>query len=135
MENTDAYQIDLSVTLPASEEQLDGIVRLLETIQSGETSLLVRVSNYRDFDDFMAVYLERREERWHVELDFPMDDFHWKYPLVLACDLSLGKTRQLLRSLLVDASGSGNNDLVYRHFRQVSAVRYGEKEPKLYSKD
>ncbi len=132
---SDSYLMEISVALPISEAQYGGILRLLGAMDSGKDALLIRVSNHEDFEDFMAVYLERRNDGYHMELDYPMDDFGWKYPLVLAGSLSTKWTRKLLRELLVDVTGSGESEVVNNHFRQVKAVRYGEKEEKKYSKD
>ena len=131
---SDSYLVELSVTLPLSEAQYDGILQLLGGMDSGRDALLIRVTNHEVFDDFMAVYVEWRDYGYHVELDFPMDDFDWKYPLVLACGLDGKDTVQLLRDLLVDVAGTGENEVVYNRFRRVTAVRYGERKAQEYAK-
>ena len=106
----------------------------MDGMGSGD-ALLIRVSNHEEFDDFMAVYLEWRDYGYHVELDFPMEDFDWKYPLVLAVGLGRKRTKQLLRDLLVNLSGTGENEVVMNRFRQVPALRYGEKKAEEYHKN
>ncbi len=132
---SDSYRMEISVALPISEAQYDGILQLLGAMDSGKDALLIRVSNHEDFEDFMAVYLERRDDGYHMELDYPMDDFGWKYQLVLVGSLSTKWTRKLLRELLVDVTGSGESDAVNSRFRRVKAVRYGEKEARKYTKE
>ena len=131
---SDSYMMEIGNTLPLSTAQYDALLRLLDAMGSGD-EMLFKASNHADFDDFMAVYLEWREYGFHVELDFPMDDFGWKYPLVLAAGLGRKRTEQLLRDLLVDVSGTGENELVQSRFRHVAAVRYGEKKATEYTKD
>ena len=46
--------------------------------------------------------------------------------LVIAC--------QLLRELLVDVSGTEENEVVLNCFRQVPAERYGERKPTVYER-
>ena len=130
-----SYLMEISVALPVSEAQFDGVLQLLDAMDGGETALLIRVSNHRDFEDFMAAYLERRGGGYRMELDYPMESFGWKYPLVLAGSLSAKETGKLLRELLVDVTGSGESDAVNSRFRRVKAVRYGEKEAKKYSRE
>ena len=113
---SDAFGVEISVTLPASEAQYDGILQLMEKMENRRDTLLIKVTNYRAFDDFMAVYLEWRNYGYHVELDFPMDDFNWKYPLVLASGLGAKRTKHLLRELLVKITGTGENEVVMTRF-------------------
>lgn len=131
----DSFGIGISSALPFSEAQYNGLIQLMYGMDSYCHELEVKIPNYADFDDFMAVNLEWCDGSYHVELDFPMDDFNWKYPLVLAADLDGKRTAQLLRELLVDVSGTEENELVLNCFRQVPAERYGEKRPTLYEKD
>ena len=131
---SDSYMMEIGNTLPLSTAQYDALVRLLDAMGSGD-EMLFRVSNHEDFDEFMAVYLAWRDFGFHVELDYPMDGFGWKYPLVLACGLSGEETKQLLRDLLVELRGTGENKVVYNRFRHVAAVRYGEKKATVYEKD
>ena len=131
---SDSYLVEISVTLPASGEQYDGILQMLGGMDNSKDALLIKVTNYADFDDFMAVYLEWRDFGFHVELDFPMDDFGWKYPLVLASGLGRKRTRQLLRDLLVNVTGTGEHEVVTSRFRRVTAVRYGEKKVDVFEK-
>ena len=131
---SDSYRIEIENTLPLSEAQYDGVLQLLDGMGSGD-ALLVRASNHEEFDDFMAVYLEWRDYGYHVELDFPMKDFDWKYPLVLAAGLGRKRTKQLLRDLLVSLSGTGENEVVMNRFRQMPALRYGEKKAEEYHKN
>ena len=132
---SDLYQVEISVTLPAGGEQFDGILSHLGEMENRKDALLIKVNNYKELDDFMAVYLERRDYGYHVELDFPMDDFGWEYPLVLASGLGAKRTRQLLRDLLVNMTGTGGNEVVSTGFRHVPAVRYGEKQAVVFEKD
>ena len=131
----DSYMIGISSALPFSEAQYDGLMQIVDNMDNCYNALEVKVPNHADFDDFMGVYLEWRDGRYRVEQDFPMDDFGWKYPLVLAADLDGKRTAQLLRELLVDVSGTGENELVLNCFRQVPAEHYGEKKPTVYEKD
>ena len=131
---SDLYQVEISVTLPAGREQFDGILSHLGEMENRKDALLIKVNNYKELDDFMAVYLEWRDFGFHVELDFPMDDFGWEYPLVLASGLGAKRTRQLLRDLLVNVTGTGEHEVVTSRFRRVTAVRYGEKKADVFEK-
>ena len=112
---SDSYMMEIGNTLPLSMAQYDALVRLLDAMGSGD-EMLFRASNHADFDDFMAVYLKWRDYGFHVELDFPMEDFGWRY-------------------LLVDLTGTGEHDLVQTRFRRVPALRYGEKKAEEVRKD
>ena len=129
-----SYTVGISSALPFSEVQYNGLMQIVDNMDSCYNALEVKIPNHADFDDFMAVYLEWYDGRYHVELDFPMDDFNWKYPLVLAADLDKAQTAQLLRELLVDVSGTEENEVVLNCFRQVPAERYGEKKPTVYER-
>ncbi len=130
-----SYEIGITSALPFSEAQYGGVLRLLDGMGDGETVLYIRASNYADFGDFMAVYLEGRGDGFRVELDFPTDDGRKKFPPVLAGDLDEEETRRLLRELLVDVSGTEGSELVLRRFRQMPAPRCGGKEATEYRKD
>ena len=132
--SSDSCMMEIGNTLPLSTAQYDALVRLRDAMGSGD-EMLFRASNHADFDDFMAVYLKWRDYGFHVELDFPMEDFGWKYPLVLAAGLRGQSTKQLLRELVVNLTGTGENEVVQNRFRQVSAQRYGEKKAEEYRKD
>ena len=131
---SDSYMMEIGNTLPLSSAQYDALLRLLDAMGSGD-EMLFKASNHADFDDFMAVYLKLRDYGFHVELDFPMEDFGWRYPLVLAAGLGAKRTKRLLRDLLVDVTGTGEHDLVQTRFRRVPALRYGEKKAEEYEKD
>ena len=130
----DSFRIGISSALPFSEAQYNGLMQIVDNMDYGYHELEVKFPNYAEYDDFMAVYLEWRDGRYRMELDFPMDDFGWKYPLVLAADLDGKRTAQLLRELLVDVSGTEGNELVLNCFRQVPAERYGERKPTVYER-
>lgn len=131
----DSFGIGISSALPFSEAQYDGLMQIVYGMDSNCHELEINIPNHADFDDFMAVYLDWRDGCCHVELDFPMDDFGWKYPLVLAADLDGKRTAQLLRELLVDVSGTEENEVVLNCFRRVPAERYGERKPAVYEKN
>ena len=131
---SDSCMMEIGNTLPLSEAQYDALLRLLDAMGSGD-EMLFRASNHADFDDFMAVYLKWRDYGFHVELDFPMEDFGWRYPLVLAAGLGAKRTKRLLRDLLVDLTGTGEHDLVQTRFRRVPALRYGEQKAEEVRKD
>ena len=131
----DSYMIGISSALPFSEAQYDGLMQIVDNMDNCYNALEVKIPNYADFDDFMAVYLKWRDYGFHVELDFPMEDFGWQYPLVLAAGLGAKRTKRLLRDLLVDLTGTGEHDLVQTRFRRVPALRYGEKKAEEVRKD
>ena len=129
------YTCRIRSALPLNDRQLDSLYRIVEAMEHDcSTALFFEVSNYRQVDDFMAVYIEHGDRGLHVELDYPMDDWGWKYPLVLAGNLSLEKTRELLRRTLRDLEETCDIDFVFNGFRSVTAVRYGAKEPEEFSK-
>lgn len=128
------YTYRIKSKLPLSEEQLDGLVRIVEAMDDDETDLLFKVGNPEDIDDFMAVYVRWSERGRHVEIDYDMSGFNWKYPLVLAGNVSVREAAELLRQLLLELVESGDIGLVFNHFRATEAVRYGEPESKTLSK-
>ena len=130
-----SYTVEISSALPFSEVQYNGLMQIVDCMDDRYFALEIKIPNHTEFDEFMAMYLEQLNGRCHAELDYAMDDFGWKYPLVLAADLDRGETAQLLRELLVDASGSGENEMVLNRFRQVPAARYGEEIPTVYERD
>ena len=127
--------VELAWCAYVNRAQYDAILLLLDGMYDGDTSLRIEVSNYAEYDDFMAVYLECRGDGFLVELDFPMEEYDWAYPLVLAAELGTEQTEQLLRDLLLDAAGTGRNETVSRCFRRVPALRYGERGTKKDEKD
>ena len=130
----DSFGIEISSALPFSEAQYDGLMQIVYGMDSYCHELEIKIPNHADFDDFMAVYLEWQDGNYHVELDFPMDDYGWKYPLVVAADLDEKQTAQLLYELLVDVSGTEKNKVVQNRFRRVPAKRYGEGKPTVYER-
>ena len=131
---SDSCMMEIGNTLPLSPAQYDALVRLLDAMGSGDETLF-KASNHAEVDDFMAVYLKWRDYGFHVELDFPMEDFGWQSPLVLAAGLGAKRTKRLLRDLLVDLTGTGEHGLVQTRFRRVPALRYGEQKAEEVRKD
>lgn len=122
--------------LPLNDRQLDGLYRIVEAMEHDRSAaLFFEVSNYRQIDDFMALYIEPGSRGLRVELDYPMDDWGWKYPLVLAGNLSVEKTKELLRRTLRDLEETYDIDFVFNGFRSVTPVRYGAQKPEKFSKE
>ena len=130
------YISGLKSALPLNDRQLESIYRIVEAMEHDRSSaLFFEVSNFRQIDDFMALYIEPGSRGLRVELDYPMDDWGWKYPLVLAGNLSLEKTKELLRRTLRDLEETYDIDFVFNGFRSVTPVRYGAQEPEKFSKE
>ena len=111
----DSYTIGILSALPFNEAQYSGMMQIVDSMDSCYNALEVKIPNHADFDDFMVVYLKWYDGHYHVELDFSMEDIGWKYPLVLAADLDRAQTAKLLRELLVDVSGTEENEVVLNH--------------------
>ena len=131
----DAYTIKITSALPFSEAQYNGLMQIVDKMDNCYNTLEIKIPNHAEFNDFMEVYLEWRGGCYHVELDFAMDEFGWKYPLVLAADLEGKRTERLLRELLVDVLDTGENEMVLNYFRQVPAERYGEEKPAVFERN
>ena len=51
------YTCEFRSKLPLNEEQIDGLLRLVEAMDDDETDLLFKVGNPEDIDDFTGVYV------------------------------------------------------------------------------
>ena len=126
------YLSKITSKIPLSDEQLGALYSMVEAMADQDTAILFQISNYRETGDIMAVFIEWSERGRLVELDYPMDEYRWKYPLVLARHLSVEKTKELLRRTLRDLEETEDIDFVFSGFRRVKAVRYGEPEEKCF---
>ena len=62
-----------------------------------------------------------------MELIFPMDDFGWEHPLVLAADgIDFEGVKRILTEILMNQKDTEDIDLVLYSFRDVTTEVYGE---------
>ena len=119
---------NMRIRRPIGETVFAKIEERIMTLTEDPDDFLV-VDLDEDKDSVLFIQAVRCGDGCHVEVAFDMDDFGWKYPLVLAANLDEKRTARLLRELLVDVSGTEENELVLNCFKQVPAERYGEKRP------
>lgn len=121
------YELTLA-ELPVSDEQFEAIVSILQSLQTrSDVSLIIKILNHDDPQEILVAY---SGTSYYCELNFPMDDFEWDHPLLLARDgLSFDEVANLLWLITVCEMDTDDISLVYYHFKQVSTVIFNGNKP------
>lgn len=111
-------------SFPVDESDFEQYLLFLELVrQSQSTSVAFGTAGSKDYQEIRLSYTG---DAFYLEITYPMDDFGWDHPLILANDsLTLAEAEEVLRSLLVD--GTDQTEIITNHFHEISSSIYEEK--------
>jgi len=90
--------------------------------QRQDVTVVIEIENS---DDYQELRLSCTGEAYYLDITYPMDEFGWEHPLILADDrLTAAEAEEVLRSILVDENDQ--TDIIMKRFRQVSGFIYGD---------
>lgn len=95
------YTIGVTIhKLPIDEDNFAPYYKTTESLQTRmDTSFEIQLQGENDPSNILIAY---GKNKYYVEFEFPMDDFEWEHPLVMARDgLDLDDVAQLLWEKLV----------------------------------
>ena len=112
-------------TLPMNDRQLEGILMITRILKTDhEHGLILLMPNN---DDPQEIRIRWIDDGYFVGLCFPMDDFGWSHPLLLAAEgLKYEDVEMLVTEICVNRTGTEHIELVMNEFRDVTARVYGE---------
>ncbi len=112
--------------LPASGGQMEALHRLVDDLQNRQDVALVIALTGRDDPQEMLVSFAG-DGRYYMELSFPMGDFDWAHPLLLANDrLSPDQVRDILTAILVEMQDTGDIDVIGEEFHEINSAVFGK---------
>ena len=112
-------------TLPMSDRQLEGFLRVTQALQTDpEHELVLQIPNN---DDPQEIQIRWNDNGYFVGFSFPMDDFGWSHPLVLAAEgLEYEDVEMLVREICVNQTDTESIELFMHEFRDVTGQVYGD---------
>ncbi len=116
-------------SLPAPAQQVSDIRIFVELCQlDPKRGLKVEIPNY---DDPREIWVEYRGNGYYLELSYPMDDFGWSHPLVLAGDgLEYKDIESVLNGILLEEKSTEELPVVVESLKDVTASVFGDTSNK-----
>ncbi len=115
-------------SLPARKEQIHSVLRIAERLRSEPQYAVGLV--LADHDDPGTFLFAWQGDGYKMVLYFPMEDFGWSHPLLLASDgLALEDVEKILKGICLDGKETGDMDEL-NSFRDVTYLVYGERARK-----
>lgn len=115
--------------LPANEEQMSGIITFLAYVKERTDVAVVIRSNDEEYADDVPqeVLLSASPHGYYMELNYPMEDWEWDHPLLLANDhLTEEEAASVLTSIFRDCTD--DIPIVSNEFGEVSSSVYPKEE-------
>ncbi len=106
-------------SLPAPQRQVADIRTFIELCQlDSKRGLKVELPNH---DDPQEIWIDYRESGYYLELTFPMNDFGWSHPLVLAGDgLEYEDIESVLNGILLERKSTEEIPVVMESLKDVT---------------
>ena len=110
-------------SFPIDEGEFPKYRQLMEFVQQRQDVTVV--IEIQDSTEYQEIRLSYTGEAYYLEITYPMDDFKWEHPLILANDsLTAEEAEEVLRSILVDETDQ--IEIIIEHFHEVSSSIYKE---------
>ena len=112
--------------LPASEKQIDGLHRIVQTLETDENESHILEVQLPNNDDPETIQVAHFEDGYYLGLKFPMADFGWEHPLVLAgTGFTCTEIEEVLDDILVELVGTDEISIISNGVRDVTGEFYG----------
>jgi len=119
------YTMECPVTevidsLPVEKQSFDDICIFIQIPEyPTPRNLKLQLPNH---DDPQEINISYCNGFYRMELIFPMDDFGWKHPLVLAAEgMSYDNVKGILTEILINQTDTRNIGLITEHFRDITS--------------
>ena len=110
-------------SFPIDESEFPKYRQLMDFVQQRQDVTVV--IEIQDLTEYQEIRLSYTGEAYYLEITYPMDDFKWEHPLILANDsLTAEEAEEVLRSILVDETDQ--IEIIIEHFHEVSSSIYKE---------
>ncbi len=121
-------------SLPAEEEQMHKFYALVEAIaDEPEHALQLTLADHDDPREFHIAY---EDGGYKVVLSFPMDDFGWPNPLLLAGEhLRLEEVMDILDGICRHGMETGDFEIIYNGFHNITESVYGDFSDRIVDPD
>ncbi len=112
-------------SLPAPQQQVKDLRIFVELCElDPKRGLKVELQNNNDPQE---IWVEYRDNGYYLELSFPMDDFGWSHPLILASDgLGYKDIESVLNGILLDGKSTEEIPFVMESLKDVTKTVFGE---------
>lgn len=112
-------------SLPAEKHAFADMCTFTELCQLDSSRILkVLLPNY---DDPQEIRVEYKAGTYCVELSFPMDEFGWSHPLVLAADgMDYRSVKQILTEICMNQTSTEHIPAVIENFRDITSQVYSD---------
>ena len=125
-----AFTAEIGVNhLPVNREQLEAALGFLGFVtKSRDTSVVIHINNKQYVNDVpLSILFAKSANGFYMELCYPMDDFGWDHPLLLAHDHLSEEDAACVLIAILDAC-TDNVPVIQKEFRDVTGWVYGDKE-------
>ena len=110
-------------SFPIDESEFPKYRQLMDFVQQRQDVTVV--IEIQDSTEYQEIRLSYTGEAYYLEITYPMDDFKWEHPLILANDgLTAEEAEEVLRSILVEETDQ--IEIIIDHFHEVSSSIYKE---------
>ena len=110
-------------SFPIDESEFPKYRQLMDFVQQRQDVTVV--IEIEDSSEYQEIRFSYTREAYYLDITYPMDDFGWEHPLILANDgLTAAEAEEVLRSILVDENDQ--IEIIINHFHEVSSSIYKE---------
>ena len=115
------YTAEFTISaLPASDRQVESLLTIAQILKTDTSYILViGLPNHDDPQELSVSYYD---DGYYMELSFPMDDFGWSHPLVLArSEMSYEEVESVITGVLLNGL-STEEIITLRRFENTTPV-------------
>ena len=115
-------------TLPATGQQHDALKRIVEALETDENESHILEVRLPNNDDPGAIQIAHFEDGYYMGLEFPMNDFGWEHPLILAgTGFSCEEIESILNDILIEGKSTDRIPAIMNGVRDVTGEFYGKE--------
>lgn len=112
--------------LPITQRNLEDIQTLIRILRIDGNQVLQIV--FPGYDDPEEIRIAALEDGYYLGMSFPMDDYGWPHPLILAAeDLSVEEVEQVIQAICGEGKSTEEIPVVMERLKDVSKQVFGEK--------
>jgi len=112
--------------VPLTQRNLEDLQTLIRILRIDRNRVLQVV--FPGYDDPEEIRIAAQENGYYLGMGFPMDDFGWPHPLILAAeDLSVEEVEQVIQAICGEGKSTEEIPVVMEKLKDITKQVFGEK--------
>ena len=111
--------------LPLNQRDLEELLLIIQLLSIDRLRILQIV--FPGYDDPEEIRIAALKEGYYLGLSYPMDDYGWEHPLLLAAEnLPIEEVNEVIQGICAEEKSTGDIPVVMEKLKDVTAMVYGE---------